>query len=101
MTFNLAAFEEDLAETLKQSDVAFKSQYKDVMNELSGLSESEVDSITPGVSDLQKYDELIALIKMATKHNLDQAMLKEQIVKLGDTAMKIAEKVPSLAKLIT
>lgn len=98
--FDLEGFESDLDDTLERSRLAFEGKYKEELNALSGLSKSEIDSITPGVSDLQKYDELITVVKEASRVNLQQAQLKEQIHKLGDIAVKIANRVHSLAEIL-
>lgn len=97
--FDLEAFEADLDATLERGREAFKGIYKQQLNELSGLSREEVDAITPDLTDLQKYDELITVVKEASRVNLAQADLKKQIEKLGAVAVKIAERVPSLAAL--
>lgn len=98
--FDLEGFESDLNDTLEKSRIAFEGKYKDQLNDLSGLSKSEIDSITPDMTDLQKYDELITVVKEASRANLQQAQLKAQIIKLGDVAVKIASRVPSLAAIL-
>lgn len=98
--FDLKGFEADLEETLEKGREAFKGTYKDQLNELEGLSRAEVDRITPDTTDLEKYDELITLVKEASRVNLSQAQLKAQIEKLGRIAVKIAERVPSIARLL-
>ena len=50
-------------------------------------------------ADLQKYDELITVVREASRVNLEQAALKAQIIKLGETAVTIAKRVPTLAAL--
>ena len=97
--FSLDAFEQDLKETLEEGRRAFKGDYKEALDELTGLSRDEVNAITPDITDLQKYDELITVVKKASAVNLQQADLKAQIVKLGGVAVEIAKKVPSLAAL--
>lgn len=98
--FDLEGFESDLDDTLKKSREAFEGKYKKELNALTGLSKEEIDSITPGITDLQKYDELIAVVKEASRVNLQQAALKEQILKLGDIAVSIARRIPSLAAIL-
>ncbi|HYD79129.1 MAG TPA: hypothetical protein VEC06_04920 [Paucimonas sp.] len=98
--FNPDEFERRLREQLATSRAAFQSRYKDELNALSGLSREEIDAISPGKTDLQKYDELIALVKEASRVNLAQADLIQQIKALGDVAVAIAKKVPSLAALL-
>ena len=68
--FDLGGFEKDLDETLKRSRDAFMGKYKGELNELAGLSKEEIDAISPGITDLQKYDELIAVVKEASRVNI-------------------------------
>ncbi len=99
--FNLEGFESNLKEKLKESKEVFQGKYKEELNQLVGLSKEDIETITPDTEDLQKYDELIILVKEASKANLDQALLKEQILKLGSIAVQIAQKVPSLAAILS
>jgi hypothetical protein len=98
--FDLEGFESDLDATLTNSRKAFEGRYKDELNALTGLSKDEIDSITHGITDLQKYDELITVVKEASRVNLEQAALKAQIIKLGDVAVTIASRIPSLAAIL-
>ena len=98
--FDAELFEQELDETLRKNREAFNGKYKDQLNGLAGLSNTEIDSVTPGSIDLQIYDELITVVKEASRVNLEQVQLKQQIKKLGEVAIKIAEKVPSLAVII-
>jgi hypothetical protein len=98
--WDLNAFEDALDETLERNRSAFKGKYKNELNELTGLSRKEIDQITPDMTDLEKYDELITVVKEASRVNLSQYQLKQHIVKLGDVAVKIAKRVPSLAAII-
>lgn len=98
--FDLEGFESDLDTTLANSRKAFEGKYKDELNALAGLSKDEIDSITLDTTDLQKYDELITVVKEASRVNLEQAALKAQILKLGDVAVTIAGRIPSLAAVL-
>lgn len=98
--FDLDAFEADLKETLKTNGDILRGKYAKQINQLLGLSRVEIDAITPGTTDLKKYDELIVVVKEATRVNLAQAELKRQIEKLGSVAVKIAKKVPTLAAIL-
>jgi hypothetical protein len=98
--FDISAFEDDFEQSIKDINEAFRGKYKKELNELAGLSREKIDLITPGITDLEKYDQLITLVKKASQVNLSQADLKNQIEKLGNVALKIAEKVPSLAKIL-
>jgi hypothetical protein len=97
--FDLDAFEADLDETLRQGREAFRGKYALELDELAGLSRAEIDAITPGITDLQKYDELITVVKEASRVNLAQAQLKQQIERLGSVAVSIARHVPSLGHM--
>ena len=97
--FNPEAFKRDLEETLEKGREAFKGLYKDELNQLAGLSRAEIDAITPDTTDLETYDQLITVVKEASRVNLAQAELKSNIEQLGATAVTIAKKVPSLAAL--
>lgn len=94
--FDLEGFDADLAATLRQSREAFRGAYKDQLNVLSGFSRAEIDAITPGTEDLETYDQLIAVVKEASRKNQSQQALKSQIEKLGAVALEIAKRVPNL-----
>ena len=49
---------------------------------------------------MEVYDQLITVVKEASRVNLSQAQLQHRVKELGDIALKIAAKVPSLAALI-
>jgi hypothetical protein len=84
----------------EEADAAFKGQYKDELNKLLGLSKDEIDSITPGTTDLQTYAVLVKVVEKASKDNLSQAELIANIKAMGDIAIKIAKKVPRFAALL-
>lgn len=84
-----------------EADAAFNGVYKNELNGLYGLSRAEIDSITPDTSDLKDYAVLIKVVEQASKDNLSQAQLIDKIKELGEIAVKIAKKVPQLAKLIS
>jgi len=89
-------FKNLLEKKVAENRLIFEGAYATQLNSLLGLSKSEIDSITPGTTDLQTYDDLITLVKEASKANIQQAQLKQQIEELGEVAKKIAEKVPGL-----
>jgi hypothetical protein len=97
---DLDAFKRDLRSDLKKGREAFEGKYGDQLSELMGLSKDEIDAITPDAVDLQEYDRLIAVVRQASRHNLSQAQLKANIVKLGDVAVTIAKKSATLAALL-
>ncbi|MCK4512370.1 hypothetical protein KAW64_11555 [bacterium] len=75
---------------------AFRGRYRAELSELAGLSRAEIDAITPDTEDLLRYDELITVVKEASRVNLAQAQLRQEIENLGDVAVKIAKRVPIL-----
>ena len=83
-----------------EADAAFNGLYKKELNQLVGLSKEEIDMITPETADLKIYAVLIKVVEKASKENLSQAQLIEDIKALGDIAVQIAKKVPQLAVLL-
>ena len=79
------------------ADAAFNAAYK---NALKGLSQSDIDSIIPGTAGSAAYSSLINVVETASKDNLSQAALIENIKGLGDAAVRIARKVPQFAALL-
>jgi hypothetical protein len=99
MAEDLDSFKRALRDRMKKNREAFEGKYGEQLNELLGLSREEIDAITPGVTDLEIYDQLITVVKEASRANLRQATLKAQIEALGGVAVEIAKKTGSLAKL--
>ena len=89
-------FKARLRSKMTENREAFEGEYKNQLSALMGLSKAEVDAITPDTSDMETYDKLITVVKEASRVNLAQAQLKENIKELGAIAVKIAEKVPGL-----
>jgi hypothetical protein len=81
-----------------EAEAAFNGKYKDELNSLLGLSKEEIDSVTPGTTDLQIYAVLIKVVEDASRRNLSQAQLIKNIKALGATAIKIAKKIPKFAE---
>jgi hypothetical protein len=86
-------FKARLRSKMTENREAFEGEYKNQLSALMGLSKAEVDAIT---TDIETYDKLITVVKEASRVNLAQAQLKENIKELGAIAVKIAEKVPGL-----
>lgn len=93
-------FRERLEQRARQNRAAFIGLYKKEINQLHGLSKEEIDAITPDNTDMEVYAQLIEIVKDASATNESQAALKEQILELGDIAIQIAKKIPSLASLV-
>ena len=97
---DIEEFKRMLREKTAENRKAFEGEYKDALNDLMGLSTADINIITPDTTDMEIYDQLITVVKEASRVNLSQAQLKQQIQALGDIALKIAKKVPSLAKVL-
>ncbi len=49
---------------------------------------------------MKVYSVLIEVVKKASKENISKAKLVSDIKELGEVAVKIAKKIPSLASLL-
>jgi hypothetical protein len=73
--------------------------YKNELKALSGLSRDQIERITPGNrTDLKTYLKLMAVVKEASRRNVEQAEVRKQIQELGKTAVELVKLVPSVAK---
>jgi len=97
---NIEEFKRKLREKMAENREAFEGGYKEQLNDLMGLSKSEIDEITPDNMDMELYDQLITVVKEASRVNLSQTQLKKRIEELGAIAVRIAKKVPSIAALL-
>lgn len=79
---------------------AFNGQYKDELAKLRGLTKEEIDTIISETCDSAIYNELINVVENASKQNLTQAELIQNIRNLGEVAITIAKKVPQFSKLL-
>ena len=79
---------------------AFNDQYKNELDALRGLSKEEIEAILPDTTDSAVYDELIKVVENASKQNLAQAELIQNIRDLGEVAIIIAKKVPKFSNLL-
>jgi len=91
---------ERLRSSAEKINESFNGKYKNELDKLTGLSREEIDSITPGTEDLRKYTVLLRIVEEASRKNLTQAELVEDIKELGKVAVKIAEKIPRFASLL-
>ncbi len=93
-------FKERLAQRALKNRAAFMGLYKNEIDKLHELSKEEIDLITPDNTDMEIYAQLIEVVKEASSTNESQAALKEQVLELGEIAVEIAKKIPSLASII-
>ena len=97
---DIEEFRRHLRERMEENRAAFEGRYGDELNALMGLSREEIDRITPDLTDLVIYDQLITVVKEASRTNMAQAELKARIQDLGEVALAIAGRVPALAALV-
>ena len=93
-------FRRRLREELRKNREAFEGAYGSELDSLLGLSREEIDRVTPDATDLEIYDQLITVVKEASRTNVSQAELKARIQELGDVAVSIARKAQPLARLL-
>jgi transcriptional regulator len=81
------------------ADAAFNAneKYKQEIDQLKGLSQEEIASITTNTGD---HEALIKVIEQASKENLSKAQLVDNIKQLGDVGVKIAKKIPQFTRLL-
>jgi hypothetical protein len=73
--------------------------YEDRLNDFKGLTEEQINVLTPNTTTREAYNKLAELVNKATDTNMSQADLITNIKSLGALAIKIAKKVPALASL--
>lgn len=94
------AYRRRVREAFKAADQAFRGRYAAQLDELLGLSREELGAIMPGSADSEAYDKLIAVVREASRLNVEQAELVARVRALGEVGVQIARKVPSLAALL-
>lgn len=93
-------FDEDLEALLDAAHSALnKGPYKKAMRDLLSLSMDDIKSTVPNVS-YSDYSKLLSVVEHASAANLAQSALRDNIVALGNTALRIAKTIPSLAMLL-
>ena len=91
---------EELRQLAARNQIAFGNQYAEELTALQGLSQDELDEISPNVSSAADYASLMDVVKDASVKNMKVAELKERIEALGQKAVAIARLVPKLAAIL-
>ena len=86
----------ELRSILQEGRQAFKGGYSTQLKELEELSRADLDKITPDTTDLEAYDNLVAIVRRASAQNWSQAELRECISEAGELVIRIAKKIPNL-----
>ena len=95
---DLDAFRSAVHTRFDEIDQEFDGEFAEELKSLAGLSQAEIDAITPDTTDVATYKKLMAVVEAASRHNVQAAELRQQIQALGAIAVKIVtEKVPALA----
>ena len=95
----LDEFDAMFADDVKTITVGGTGPYAEAVQDLLHLSGQAETAGTIAVTPTEIYSQLIALVQRASAMNLSQAQLKDRIVTLGTTAVRIAKKVEGLATL--
>jgi hypothetical protein len=96
---DINAFRRKLQERAEANRQAFNGSFREEIKQLLGLSREEIDQITSDATDLETYDQLITVVKEASSANISQAELKNRIAELGEVAIEIAKRIPTLTGL--
>src|SRR5438128_3179832 len=83
----------ELQGILEQTRAAFEGTFGEELKRLQGLSDEDLATIVPNVSDHVVYAQLMDGVKHASAANLSIAQLKQRIQALGSSAIAIAKKV--------
>lgn len=86
----------ELRSILQEGRQAFKGGDSTQLKELEELSRADLDKITPDTTDLEAYDNLVAIVRRASAQNWSQAELRECISEAGELVIRIAKKIPNL-----
>jgi hypothetical protein len=93
-------FRKNVQAAFKRADESFRGVYAEAIGDLLALSQADIRAISPDPTCVETYDKLIQAVKEASRLNVAQAELKRQIVGLGQVAVSIAGRIPSLASLL-
>jgi hypothetical protein len=98
---DLDAFRRAVRTRFDEIDREFDGEYAEELRTLAGISQAEIDAITPDSTDVATYKKLMAVVEAASRHNVQAAELRQQIQALGAVAVKIVtEKAPALARKV-
>ena len=96
---DLDDFEKKFDKALEEADAEFNSKYAEELEALKSLSSEDLKVITPDATS-EDIDQLIETVKSATARNESNAALADRIRGIGDIAVSLAKKAPSLAAIL-
>jgi len=91
--FDPKAFENMMDDYIEIADANIKQEYKRELNALKGLSKEQIEGFGGTTSQM---DEIIKEIENAKDKNLKQAVLIDNLKKLGQSIYDLAKKVSAL-----
>lgn len=94
-----ARFRDRVRRALAKAEEEFEGIYTEELDELLGLSRADIEAVAPHITDLSDYNQLISVVKEASRTNASQADLLRRIESLGQSAVSIAKRVTGLGAL--
>ena len=86
-------------DSFAKADEKFDNQISEQLEQLKGLTQSEIEKAMANTSDIEIYRQLATIVDDASCKNLKQAELVSKIKTLGEIAINLAKKIPGLDKL--
>lgn len=86
-------FDKAVQDALDRNKAALMGSYSKQLGDLLKLSDAQLSAIIPDVSKTETYNNLISVVKEASRANVAQADLVKKVSVLGQDALKIAKLV--------
>lgn len=86
-------FENAVNEALERNKAALMGKYNKEIGSLLKLSDKQLSAIIPNTTRTVTYNNLISVVKEASRANVQQADLQNKISALGKDAVQIAKLV--------
>lgn len=83
-----------------KANESFDDKYDTALEQLKGLTAEQIQSVSPTTNNQAAFNKLVQAVQTAKSQNLSQADLITNIKSLGDTAIKLAKKIPQFAALL-
>lgn len=84
-------FNDAVQAALDRNKAAIMGKHKNVLDALLRIPGEQLSMIVPDVSATETYNNLISIVKEASRANVQQAELENKIIALGNDAIKIAK----------
>lgn len=90
-------FDKAVQDALDRNKAALMGSYAKEIGDLLKLSDQQLSTIIPDTTRTETYNNLISVVKEASRANVQQADLVNKITALGQDAVKIAKLVGLMA----